>query len=61
MPRPGQQLSVLVSSHFLSSFFNDAAQWITSNLFLIKSFDNTICQPLSTVFLIQPVACVKMV
>jgi len=36
MPRPGQQLSVLVSSHLFSSLFNNAAQLITSSLFLLK-------------------------
>jgi hypothetical protein len=30
MPRPGQQLSVLMASHFLSALFDDAAHYITS-------------------------------
>jgi hypothetical protein len=38
MPRPGQQLSVLVSAHLFPSLFNNAAQLITSSLFLLKKF-----------------------
>lgn len=31
MPGAGKEFAVLVFSHFFSSFFNDAAQLITSN------------------------------
>jgi hypothetical protein len=30
MSRASQQLAVFMLTHFLSAFFNDAAQWITS-------------------------------
>jgi len=36
MPCTGQKLSVFMLSHFFSSFFNDAAQSITSHLYFFE-------------------------
>jgi hypothetical protein len=42
MPRPGQQLSVLVSAHLFPSLFNNAAQLITSSPFIIEGIRITL-------------------
>jgi hypothetical protein len=59
MPRPGQQLSVLVSSHFLSSLFNDAAQWITSNLYSFEKVLVTLFYMDCPLFFFDRLRCQK--